>query len=130
MVLSQRRRVFGRGFIRSHGWSLGIAIALLCGVLGCEGLRGAHLYSEGTQALDRGDTARAIRDLEAASRIAPARSDIFNHLGIAYLEAGKPEAARVAFERAVDLDCTNRAAEENLKNLGVARLAPAAPAGE
>ena len=109
---------------------MGILIALLSGVLACEGLRGARLYSEGTQALDRGDTARAIQDLEAASRLAPGRSDVFNHLGIAYWEAGKPEAARVAFERAVDLDCTNQAAEENLRKLGVVRPAPDAPAGQ
>ena len=129
-ALSKMRLLFRCGFIPPHGWSIGILIALLCGVLACEGLRGARLYSEGTQALDRGDTARAIQDLEAASRLAPGRSDVFNHLGIAYWEAGKPEAARVAFERAVDLDCTNQAAEENLRKLGVVRPAPDAPAGQ
>ena len=128
--LSKMRGLFRCGSIPPQGLSLGILIALLSGVLACEGLRGARLYSQGTQALDRGDTARAIQDLEAASRLAPGRSDVFNHLGIAYWEAGKPEAARVAFERAVDLDCTNQAAEENLKNLGVERPAREAPAGQ
>ncbi len=37
-----------------------------------------------------------------------------NHLGLAYDAAGRPEAAQQAFERAVELDCDNEAAQQNL----------------
>jgi cytochrome c-type biogenesis protein CcmH/NrfG len=37
-----------------------------------------------------------------------------DHLGIAYAAAGRPLDALAAFERAVALDCDNRAAKANL----------------
>ncbi|MDG2051069.1 MAG: tetratricopeptide repeat protein [Myxococcota bacterium] len=105
-------------------------MALLFVGPGCAGVRGARLYAQGSQALERGDTARAIQDLEAASRLAPNRSDVYNHLGIAYTEAGEPGPARAAFERAVALDCTNQAAQENLEQLGPKRVKIGPPAGQ
>ena len=53
-------------------------------------------------------------ELELAARLAPERSEILNHLGIAYGAAGRSGDALSAFERAVALDCDNRAAAENL----------------
>jgi len=81
---------------------------------GCATFDGARLYGQGTDALNRGDVASAIRDLEAAADLVPDASEIQNHLGLAYAAAERTEEARGAFMRAVDLDCTNDAAKQNL----------------
>lgn len=98
------------------------AVALLgFMVVGCTSFRAARLYQSGTQALDRGDVALSIHDLEAAERLAPDASEIQNHLGLAYRAAGRPADARAAFERAVELDCENQAAQRNLEATGRVR---------
>ena len=61
--------------------------------------------------------AAAIADLERASELVPEASEVHNHLGIAYLEVGRSADARRSFERAVHLDCDNRAAQSNLNAL-------------
>ena len=91
----------------------------LCGVLalglsGCTSYQGARLYQSGTLALDRGDSARAIEELERAAELVPEASEVQNHLGLAYASAGRNADARKAFQRAVDIDCGNLAAAENL----------------
>jgi Flp pilus assembly protein TadD len=83
-------------------------------LLGCATFEGARLYEQGTQALDRGDPARAIADLEHAAALVPRSSEIQNHLGLAHEAAGQDEAALRAFQRAVELDCSNAAAQQNL----------------
>lgn len=92
--------------------ALALAVSLLAG---CATYRGARLYESGTRALGRGDSARAIEDLEQASRLVPQGSEIQNHLGLAYLEAGREADALRAFRRAVELDCSNGAAQHNLR---------------
>ena len=87
--------------------------ALLCA--GCAAIDGAQLYREGTQALERGDAERAVIALERAAERAPRASEVHNHLGLAYLALGRRGEARLAFERAVALDCENRAARHNLE---------------
>ncbi len=94
---------------------LWIAIFLF-GNASCASYTGARLYVRGTQELDRGEVAQAIATLETAAAYAPDASEIQNHLGIAYREAGDNEKALRAFRRAVDLDCTNQAAQHNLKS--------------
>jgi Flp pilus assembly protein TadD len=91
-----------------------IAVALACGCANVEAMRS---YRAGTDALDRGEPQRAVADLERAATLAPEVSAIQNHLGIAYEEVGRNEDARKAYERAVALDCDNRAAEDNLNQL-------------
>ena len=81
---------------------------------GCAHFEAARFYRSGTQALDRGDTDTAIFELEQAAVRAPRASEIQNHLGLAYAAAGRNGAALAAFERAVELDCENAAAQENL----------------
>ena len=81
---------------------------------GCATLRAADLYQSGTAALDEGDAARAIRDLEAAAGHQPEASEIQNHLGLAYEAAGREREALAAFRRAVELDCDNQPAQHNL----------------
>ena len=96
---------------------LGTAIALAALVAGgpaCASLEGARLYGSGTEALARGETGRAIADLERAVVRVPHASEIHNHLGLAYEADGRLNDAAREFERAVDLDCDNRAAAENL----------------
>jgi len=80
----------------------------------CTTLDATRLFRSGTAALDRGDSSAAVRDLEAAARLLPDSSAVRNHLGLAYAAADRPEAALREFERAVEIDCDNQAAQRNL----------------
>ena len=92
-----------------------VALLILCGsVAGCASWQGARLYASGTRALDAGDAGAAVDDLERAAGLVPQGSEIQNHLGLAYTAAGRPAAALAAFERAVEIDCDNSAAQANL----------------
>jgi Flp pilus assembly protein TadD len=82
---------------------------------GCAAFEAGQLYSSGTEALDRGDTAGAIADLERAAELVPHASEIQNHLGLAYAAEGRDGEALLAFRRAVALDCGNVAARRNLQ---------------
>ena len=93
---------------------LRVAAVLVLGLAGCASFEGARLYESGTRALDRGEPERAIADLEQAARLVPQASEVQNHLGLAYAAAGREEAALRAFRRAVELDCDNAAAQQNL----------------
>jgi Flp pilus assembly protein TadD len=84
---------------------------------GCAKFEAARLYDSGTAAIESGDSARAIADLERAATLAPDASEIQNHLGIAYQAAGRDSQAADAFERALELDCDNTAARTNLDRL-------------
>ena len=99
---------------------LAAALALAPLVAACASWEGARLYTSGSRALDQGDSERAIRDLERAAELAPEVSEVQNHLGIAYLQAGRRDDALAAFERAVVLDCSNAAASANLDRLRAA----------
>jgi Flp pilus assembly protein TadD len=90
-----------------------LALVALCA--GCATFQGARLYGSGSEALERGDTARAIVDLERAAELVPQGSEIQNHLGIAYAAEGRHAEALRAFRRAVALDCDNAAAQRNLR---------------
>jgi Flp pilus assembly protein TadD len=91
------------------------AVLVALALLGCASLEGARLYRSGTSALDRGEPARAIADLERAAQLVPQASEVQNHLGLAYAAAGREQDAARAFRRAVELDCENAAARENLR---------------
>ena len=93
------------------------ALALLAFAPGCAAWRGARLYQSGTEALERGETLRALDELSRAAELVPQASEVQNHLGLAWLEAGDEAAALRSFERAVELDCDNRAASDNLARL-------------
>ncbi|MFL2936245.1 MAG: tetratricopeptide repeat protein [Myxococcota bacterium] len=84
---------------------------------GCANWKAADLYQSGTRALDQDDPGRAISDLERAASLRPDSSRIQNHLGIAYERFGQSQLALDAFSRAVELDCDNVAAAENLSAL-------------
>jgi Flp pilus assembly protein TadD len=90
--------------------ALGIALAL-----GCAAVVGHRHFEAGNAALDRGDAALAVAELERAAALVPEASEVQNHLGIAYSAAGRDADALAAFERAVALDCDNRAAADNLR---------------
>ncbi len=109
------------------------AFVLLAGaapVLGCNTFQGARLYQSGTAALDRGDAPRAIADLERAAALAPQASEVQNHLGLAYLKAGRRVDAVQSFERAVALDCENAAAAHNLAITRAVQASSRAPDAE
>ena len=95
-------------------------VALACAAIlllstGCASYRGARIYQSGTEALDRGEFEAAILDLERAALLVPHASEIQNHLGVAYTQAGRHAAAFAAYLRAVNLDCRNSAAQHNLR---------------
>jgi Flp pilus assembly protein TadD len=92
------------------------ALALLA-LPACASFQGARLYRSGSLALERGDAAVAIRDLERAAELVPQASEVRNHLGLAYQSAGRDAEALDAFRRAVELDCDNAAAKANLAAL-------------
>ena len=103
-------------------WTVALPLSLLLLALlgGCASdplaaWQGARLYARGSEALDAGETDRAIRDLERAAALVPHASEIQNHLGAAYAAQGRDADALAAFERAVDLDCDNAAAQQNLR---------------
>jgi Flp pilus assembly protein TadD len=89
-------------------------LGLAVGGIGCATFEGARLYQHGSAALERGDTTQAIADLERAAALVPQASEIQNHLGLAYAQAGRVVEARGAFRRALELDCDNAAALANL----------------
>jgi len=80
-------------------------------------MEAVRLADRGSAAIDRGDTEAAISDLEAAVGLMPESAAIVNNLGVAYLAAGRKNAALAAFERAVVLDCDHQPAQRNLKAL-------------
>jgi Flp pilus assembly protein TadD len=82
---------------------------------GCSTWEGSRRYASGTRALDRGDTELAVRELERAAELVPHASEVRNHLGLAYAAEGRDAEALRAFEKAVELDCDNEAAVENLR---------------
>jgi Flp pilus assembly protein TadD len=103
-------------------------VALFAIVLpACATIEATRSYRTGTAALDRGDAARAVADLERAADLAPGASHIQNHLGIAYEEVGRPDDAARAYERAVALDCENAAAQANLARIKSAYTAASRP---
>lgn len=93
---------------------------------GCGSLAAARAYAAGTAALDRGDTAVALAELERAAALEPRSSAVQNHLGIAYEATADLAAAERAYERALALDCENAAAARNLAALRARLTAGAA----
>jgi Flp pilus assembly protein TadD len=92
-----------------------LALGLVLGFAsGCASFQAARLYRSGSAALEHGEAERAIADLERAAALAPEASEVQNHLGLAYAAAGRDAEATRAFRRAVELDCDNAAAHENL----------------
>ncbi|MFI5217664.1 MAG: tetratricopeptide repeat protein [Candidatus Limnocylindria bacterium] len=91
-----------------------LPLLLALGPGGCASFEAARLYRSGTAALEAGAPERAVADLERAAALAPEASDVQNHLGLAYAAAGRPGDAERAFRRALELDCDNAAARENL----------------
>ncbi len=109
------------------GWlHVGRAVCVAAIALGCSSFQAARLYHSGTAALDRGDSARAVLDLERAAELLPEASEVQNHLGLAYQAAARDGDAELAFQRAVALNCENSAAAENLR-VTQARSAGGAP---
>jgi Flp pilus assembly protein TadD len=97
--------------VRARALAATLALAALPA---CASFQGARLYQSGSRALERGDAAAAIRDLERAARLVPQASEVSNHLGLAYQSAGRDAEALEAFRHAVALDCDNAAAQANL----------------
>lgn len=95
--------------------------------------------SEATQALEKGDTTRAISQLTVAVRIdqelakgwsrqgpqlRKQLSTLYVRMGVEHAKAQNPDAAREAYEQALKHDAGNRAATEGLRRLESAAAAP------
>ncbi|NNL86317.1 MAG: tetratricopeptide repeat protein [Myxococcales bacterium] len=93
--------------------SLLLGWVALATCLGCASYQAGRLYAEGSAVIST-DPAQAIDKLVRAAELAPHASEIHNHLGLAYAEAGRSSEALAAFERAVAVDCDNQAAQYNL----------------
>ena len=111
-------------FVKASVRAATLAGALAFGVVGvgCEStpmrsIRGARHYAAGTQALTRSDGVLAISELERAADLVPHASEIQNHLGLAYWSDGRMQAAKSAFEKAIELDCENVVALANFERL-------------
>ena len=112
---AERGQAHGAGASQRMRASISVALLIVChGLLGCAPWQGARLYASGTRALDAGDSASAVVDLERAAALVPHGSEIQNHLGLAYTAAGREDDALAAFARAVEIDCDNAAARANL----------------
>ncbi len=112
LVLSVDRGVGMTRFTRAT--EVVILVFLVVGLAGCASFRAARLYQQGTAALNGGHPERALELLERAGRLEPGASEIQNHLGLVLAATGQHEKALSAFQRAVDLDCSNSAAVQNL----------------
>ena len=111
--------------------ALGMFLACLFAIeSGCASWKAADLYQSGSQSLEDNDPGRAVSDLERAALLKPDSSQIQNHLGIAYERSGQKSLALDAFTRAVELDCENSAAKQNLKKLQRERGISVTSAGE
>jgi len=94
-----------------------VAACVAFQLLGCASLEGGRLYVRGTEAMERGEYVSAVDSLSRAAELVthpPQASKVKNHLGLAYLGEGERSLALDAFRRAVDLDCRNEAAQQNL----------------
>lgn len=63
----------------------------------------------------QGDLESARQSLEEARRLAPEQAAIHNNLGSVYYDLGRRNDAEAAFRRALDIDPTMSAAQENLR---------------
>ena len=102
---------------------------LVLTLVACSSFEAGRLYLRGSEALERGDALQAIADLERAAQLLPHASEVHNHLGLAYLKAGRTAAAEAAFGHALEIDCENEAAAQNLAALraGALALQPSSP---
>jgi len=110
-----------------RAWTFAAAVAVACFGSGCASFEGARLYTSGTEALDRGEPAVAVDELQRAAALLPEASEVHNHLGLAYQATGRSTDAEAAFRRAVALDCDNAAAVENLRVAELRAARRAAP---
>jgi len=115
---SKKPRNVSRSF--SLALWLALVVALALGSAACQSgpvraFRGAQHYAAGSEALERGDSDRAVSELERAAELVPHASEIQNHLGLAYLSKGERDRAQAAFRTAIALDCDNEAAQSNLE---------------
>ena len=119
MLVSERRHSIETfiGAMTLMGTLIFVSTTIGCESTPIRAIRGARHYSAGTEALTQSDPDRAIAELERAADLVPHASEIQNHLGLAYWSGGRTQAARVAFETAIELDCENKSAQANLEYL-------------
>jgi len=71
----------------------------------------------GVSALRAGEPLEAIRALESAATLSPNDKEVFNRLGVAYVQSGRTEEAGNAWRRALEIDPMFEKARHNLRRL-------------
>ncbi len=78
-------------------------------------------FNSATARFESGDLEGAVVSYLAGLRIDAGRADIYNELGLVYLELSKPDDAIGSFERALSIDPAFEEARENLRRLQARR---------
>jgi cytochrome c-type biogenesis protein CcmH/NrfG len=71
----------------------------------------------GEYAMGHNDTAGAVKIFELNMRQFPESASVYQRLGRAYLALGDTARAVASFQRAINVDPSNRAAAESLRQL-------------
>ncbi len=90
-----------------------LAAAGLLPLAGCTPA-GPRALLKGERLMRAGNYAAAVAKLEEATQLLPNQPPAWNHLGLAYHGAGRPEEAIRAYQRALALDRNLAAARYNL----------------
>jgi tetratricopeptide (TPR) repeat protein len=99
-----------------------VLVMLLAGIAGCASLpslgrddrQAEYHYQMGVSYLAENNVTGALVELTQAEKIAPERTDILYHLGLAYFRRGKYETAAEKFSRAILLKPDFSAARNEL----------------
>ncbi|WP_456434219.1 tetratricopeptide repeat protein [Thermosulfuriphilus sp.] len=78
------------------------------------GAEAQELFQRGLQYLKKGDFLLAAANLLAATILEPEDPKAWNNLAVAYFSLGRPEEARRALKRVLQIDPENQIARENL----------------
>src|SRR5262249_13593894 len=97
----RRRHRSSRHRVRSQVCLLMSVLLPLLLLLAAQPHKAADLAASGWKAFEEGRLADAERDLQEATRLAPANASISLALGQTYLSAGKPRLAIPQFEKAM-----------------------------
>ncbi|HTA94653.1 MAG TPA: tetratricopeptide repeat protein, partial [Verrucomicrobiae bacterium] len=87
--------------------------ALLIFIAGCTP-PGPRALLKGKKSLERGDFASAVEQLKTATTLLPANAQAWNYYGVALQDAGQPDDAANAYNRALTLDRDLTEAHYNL----------------
>jgi tetratricopeptide (TPR) repeat protein len=86
---------------------------------------GPRALLKGKKLLDRGDYVAAVQELKTATDLLPTNAQAWNYYGVACQQAGQPDTAVTAYQRALTLDRDLIEAHYNLGSLWLEQNKPA-----